>query len=173
MRPLTTDDGDELTESLPQINNVPVVQPAGGGFFAHFPLQAGDPVLLIFADRSIDRWIDKGGEVDPGFSHTHELSDAFAIPGGRPQPKKLSSPSSSNLTIGKDGDTSLQISIDGSAISLSTGASFVALADKVLTELNKIQAAMLTGTVAAAPGPVTFASPYSPASVAASKVKAT
>ncbi len=172
-RPLKLADGTDVTESLGIINNVPVIQPSGGGFFAHFPLAAGDPVTLVIADRSLDRWIEQGGEVDPGFTHTHELSDAFAIPGGRNKQNKLSSPDSSKLTIGKDGDTSLQISIDGSAISLSTGSDFVALAQKVATELSKIQAAMLTGTVSAAPGPVVFGSPYSPASVAATKVKAT
>lgn len=172
-RPLRTEDDEEITESMPIISHVPVIHPSGGGFFAHFPLAKGDPVTLIIADRSIDRWLDKGGEVDPGYSHTHELSDAFAIPGGRPDPKKLSGMSSSKLTIGKDGDTSLQIAIDGSAISLSTGSDFVSLAAKVDSELNKIKAAMLTCTVASAPGPVTFASPYVHVSTAATKVKAT
>lgn len=139
-RPLINEDGtDADAESVPVISNVPVVHPSGGGYFTHFPLAQGDPVILIFADRSIDRWLDRGGEVDPGFTHTHELTDAIAIPGGRAQPQKLQNPSSSKLTIGKDGDASMQITIDGTVIKLSDNATdFVALAQKVLTELQKI-----------------------------------
>lgn len=139
-RPLVGEDGVDLeAESIPVINNVPVIHPSGGGYFVHLPLTKGDPVTLVFSDRSLDRWIDKGGEVDPGFSHTHELSDAFAIPGGRSKQQKLSNPSSSKLVLGKDAEASMQITIDGTVIKLSDNATdFVALAQKVLTELQKI-----------------------------------
>lgn len=144
-RPLKLADGTDATESMGIINNVPVVHPSGGDYFVHFPLKAGDPVTLVIADRSIDRWIESGGEVDPGFTHTHELSDAFAIPGGRNKKNKLNNPSDSKLVIGKDGAASMQITIDGTTIKISDNANdFVALAQKVLTELQKITTYLTT-----------------------------
>lgn len=64
------------------ITGVPVVFPAAGGGIISFPVQAGDTVLLIFSQRSIDRWVRSGGEpVDPGDNRKHDISDAIAIPG--------------------------------------------------------------------------------------------
>lgn len=39
--------------SLPILPNVPVVLPSGGGFSISFPLQKGDPVLIVFCQRGI------------------------------------------------------------------------------------------------------------------------
>lgn len=64
------------------ITGVPVVFPAAGGGIITFPVQAGDTVLLIFAQRSIDRWLRSEGEpIDPGDNRKHDISDAMAIPG--------------------------------------------------------------------------------------------
>lgn len=75
---------NELVD-LPKIVNVPVVMPRGGGAVIMFDLQPGDYVLLVFAERSIDKWITSGGKVDPKDPRKHQLSDAFAIPGGYPK----------------------------------------------------------------------------------------
>ncbi len=48
---------------------------------------------------------------------------------------------------------------------------YAALANLVKAELDKIQTTLLSGTVSAAPGPVTFSSPYTASEVAASEVK--
>jgi hypothetical protein len=141
-RPLRLPDGSDATESISIINNVPVIHPSGGGYFVHFPLAAGDPVTLVIADRSLDRWIEKGGEVDPGFTHTHELSDAFAIPGGRNKKNKLASADANKLTIGKDGDASMQITIDGSEINAGGGSNFVALSNLTTSLFTSLASAI-------------------------------
>ena len=64
------------------ITGVPVVFPAAGGGIITFPVVEGDTVLLIFSQRSIDRWIRGDGQpVDPGDNRKHDISDAMAIPG--------------------------------------------------------------------------------------------
>lgn len=70
-----------VAESLPIIRNVPVLFP---GDLITFPVPVGSSVLLVFSDRSLDVWLDRGGEVDPLDDRMHHLSDAFAIPGLRP-----------------------------------------------------------------------------------------
>lgn len=72
-------DGTSL--SLPVIPNVPVIMPRTATFSLTFPVAAGDLVLLIFCERSLDRWLSNGGEVEPGDDKKHDLSDAIAIPG--------------------------------------------------------------------------------------------
>ena len=64
------------------ITGVPVVFPASGGGIITFPVTKGDTVLLIFSQRSIDRWVrGDGSSVDPGDNRKHDISDAIAIPG--------------------------------------------------------------------------------------------
>ena len=72
-------DGDE--PDMPVIADVPVIWPRAGGASLTMPVQAGDGVLLVFADRSIDRWLAQGGEVTPNDRRKHDLSDCVAIPG--------------------------------------------------------------------------------------------
>ena len=61
--------------SLPVVFNVPVMHPSGGGFRLLFPLETGDQVLLVFADRSLDRWKSAGAEVDPQDLRRHKISE--------------------------------------------------------------------------------------------------
>ena len=64
------------------ITGVPVIFPAAGGGIITFPVKVGDTVLLVFSQRSIDRWVrSEGGEVDPLDNRKHDISDAMAIPG--------------------------------------------------------------------------------------------
>ena len=73
---------DGTVVSRAPITGVPVVFPAAGGGIITFPVVVGDTVLLIFSQRSIDRWVrSEGGEVDPGDNRKHDISDAMAIPG--------------------------------------------------------------------------------------------
>jgi hypothetical protein len=78
------ENGDRVVTSYPVINEVPVVFPGSGGWRIRFPITAGDVVLLLFAEGSLDRWLQRGGEVDPGDSRRHDINDAFAIPGLMP-----------------------------------------------------------------------------------------
>ena len=67
--------------SLPVINHVPVLWPRGGGAILSFPLEIGDTVLLVFSERSLDEWLQQGGELAPQDPRSHDLSDAVALPG--------------------------------------------------------------------------------------------
>ena len=103
---LTAEDGSVTTERLPVINSVPVVFPrGGGGFFIEFPLQAGDNVLLVFCERSLDLWKTKGGEVDPIDSRFHTYQGAVCYPGLYDQTAPATNAPSGQLAIGKIGGT--------------------------------------------------------------------
>ena len=72
-------DGEE--QDRPVIEDVPVVWPRGGSASLTMPLKRGDGVMLLFSDRSLDRWLDRGGVVTPDDRRKHSESDAVAVPG--------------------------------------------------------------------------------------------
>lgn len=71
-------------EPLPVICDVPVVFPGAGGFRLTFPVKEGDYVLLVFAEASMDTWLEVGGDPDPRDYRRHHLADAIAIVGLHP-----------------------------------------------------------------------------------------
>lgn len=77
----TDDIGERQIERLPVVTDVPVCFPGCGGMRVTFPVKVGDTVLLVFCSSSIDRWLARGGEVDPEDTRHHNISDAIALPG--------------------------------------------------------------------------------------------
>lgn len=69
------------TISLPVIVNVPVSMPSGGGASINLPVKSGDKVLLVFSERSIERWLANGEDSEQGVARRFDLTDAFAITG--------------------------------------------------------------------------------------------
>jgi hypothetical protein len=72
---------DGTVLELKPIKHVPVLMPSVGGVRFTLPVAAGDTVLILFAQRSLDRWLSDGGVVDAGDIRMHSMSDAIAIPG--------------------------------------------------------------------------------------------
>jgi hypothetical protein len=68
-------------QDMPIITNVPIVFPRSSEAFFKFPLKVNDGVLLIFSERSLERWLSLGGVVEPGASRKFDISDCIAIPG--------------------------------------------------------------------------------------------
>lgn len=79
-------------DSRPRLKDVPVVFPRAGQGGAYFPLEEGDPVMLLMCQRSLDDWIDEGGEVEVRDTRLHDLTDAVIIPGMFPLSGAISSP---------------------------------------------------------------------------------
>ncbi len=68
-------------ESLPVLEDVPVIWPRSGGAHMTFPVKEGDGCLLVFTERSLDEWKAKGGSDAPLDPRQHALSDAVALMG--------------------------------------------------------------------------------------------
>jgi hypothetical protein len=69
---------------LPVCVAVPVCFPRTTTSYIHLPIKTGDVGLLVFSERSIDRYKTFGGGQDPQDPRKHNLSDGFFIPGGYP-----------------------------------------------------------------------------------------
>jgi hypothetical protein len=174
-------DGGTLAEPMPTIRAVPVVWPRAGDWFLHMPLAPGDTVLLVCCERDLARWRQTGELSDPVDRRAHHLAHAVAIPGVYPRTEPLNDTPIDKLVIGKQfsgiGEPAipvLTVRIGPFDIKLGTesASDFVALASLVAAELAKIQTTLGTGSAPVGGGTVTFGTPYVPASVAATKVKA-
>lgn len=72
---------DGTVLSIPPIVSVPVIFPRTSRFRLSYPLEAGDGVLLVFSERSLETWLARGEDVAPQDKRCYDLSDAIAIPG--------------------------------------------------------------------------------------------
>jgi hypothetical protein len=164
-------EGTSSSHQLPSIPKVPVAFPQGGGCSITFPLAAGDEVLLVVAERSMDEWKQAGGgDISPKDPRRFDLSDAVALAG-------LSSPSTP-LTQVLAG--AMVLAANDLRLGNKTATDFVALASLVLDRLTKLQTAfdahMHATAAAGAPSPPTPVPGMIPVgalvSVAATKVRA-
>jgi hypothetical protein len=129
-------------EQLPILPMVPIAYPQGGGFFAAWPLVPGDHVLVVFAERSLDRWVStarRGSQkpLGPGDVGTHTLAGAIALPlGPAPLPDLLQSVYADAMTLGHDAGK--QIAIKQNTVNLGSYSptDAVALASKTNTGLT-------------------------------------
>jgi len=111
-------DADE-PENMPIIEDVPVHYIGSGKFWATHDVAVDSYVLLMFAQRSLATWIDKGGVVDPELNHIFNESDAIAIPGINPAPgyipdAETSFPEGFSITD-RDGNHYIQI-VEGKVV---------------------------------------------------------
>jgi hypothetical protein len=133
------EEGASQSEDLPPIHRVPVVFPGGGGFRVTFPIQVGDIVLLVFADKSIDAWLASGGTTNPAPGRSHDLADAIAIPGLHNFKTPRANAPDDTMSVGSD--TGATIEFTGDEIQAG-GTAALALA----SELNALRSAYKTHT---------------------------
>jgi hypothetical protein len=111
---LTNPDGSETSVPMPLLVDVPICFPSAGGFILTLPIAVDDEVLIIIANRCIDAWWQLGGTQNPMEARMHDLSDGFAIPGPKSQPRKISGISASNAQLRNDaGSVYLEITATG------------------------------------------------------------
>jgi len=105
-------EGAEKDIDIPLLVDVPVIMPRSGGYMLAFAPQAGDEVLVIFADLCIDAWWQSGGVQNQDEVRRHEFSDGFAVFGTWNQKRKPSLP---------DSGVRLQTDSGGTYVSVTSG----------------------------------------------------
>lgn len=115
-----TEDGGSTLTRLPSIPNVPVQWPRGGGYAIHFPLAAGDHVLLVFSEAAIGHWRASGEIAPPGDLRRCSLGYPVAIPGIAPEASPLTDAPADEGVVNVPSGKALRVG--------AAGADFVALA---------------------------------------------
>lgn len=129
--------------TLPQIMDVPVQFPQAGDFALTMPIEAGDEVLLVFADLCMDSWWTSGGVQNWNMRRRHDLSDAIAIPGINSVPNRIQNIASDAAELRtKDGSVSISLKTDQVSIKKGSDMKVELLSDKVALAFdanNKIE----------------------------------
>lgn len=95
IRSATIDQAGEKTfTTLPEIFLCPVWFPYSttSGFCLTYPINPGDQCLILFSQRSFDKWLAYGSYQDPteeGIPRTHAFTDAIAFVGLIPNINKI------------------------------------------------------------------------------------
>lgn len=131
--------------TMPILNSVPVIFPGTADSTIHFPLKKGDKVLIIFSQRSLERWITQDGSAqDPGDPRQFALQDAYCIPG-------LFTPKAPGKPVTGTGfeilhkDTKIVLQDDGS-IELNGNGKRLVTWQELQTVLNTMVTALSTHT---------------------------
>lgn len=100
-------DGKAEWLQAPLLKDVPINYPGGGGASWTFPIKDGDEGIVLFQQRSIDKWWDQGGVQEQVHSRMHDISDGMAIPGFRSKPRKLNNVSTTKAQLRTDDGNTL------------------------------------------------------------------
>lgn len=130
---------DSGPTDLPLLVDVPVQFPRGGDYVLTFPVKAGDECLLVFSERAIDSWYEKGGSQPPVEYRTHDLSDACAIMGISSKPSKVDNFSTSAVELRRlDGGAKVSVSGQDIIATSSTGKVLLNAPPGATTLLNGV-----------------------------------
>lgn len=78
------EDGTRILQEFPLLLECPVFFLFGGDDFMSMPIEPGDSCIILFNDREIDQWLNKGADQYPVSIRYHDISDAIALVGIRP-----------------------------------------------------------------------------------------
>jgi len=107
---------------LPELVDVPVQFPRGGGFALTFPVAAGDECLVVFSERAIDNWHHAGGVQEPSEYRLHDLSDGFAFLGFTSRPRALTPPPSGDAAELRTLDGATVVRVEAGVVVLGQAA---------------------------------------------------
>jgi hypothetical protein len=130
--------GVDDPQEMAVITDVPVVWLGSGNLWLTVDIEVDSYVLLVFCERSIANWIDRGGVVDPQRSRRFDESDAIAIPGINPNPEVLDG----GITAGalelrtRDGNTHVRVKDDEISVASDGGGSIVMAASTGTVTIN-------------------------------------
>jgi hypothetical protein len=140
------DEDDDTAETLPILPSVPVIWPSGGGHFIHWPLSAGDTVLVVFCETDLNAWRESGGVADPGVATRHGLSGGVALPGLRTRGNPIGAADGTYGRLGLDGGVVIEFRSGEIRVG---GAQALAQSAQVETHLAAIKVALDTIATAA------------------------
>lgn len=115
----------DVIVEYPILLECPVVVLNGGGAYVSFPITAGDSCVVLFCDRDIDTWHEKGSAVNPPTSERlHDLSDAMALVGVNSLKDAIDDYESNKLKITYGGavitiDSTGNIVIEGTTVAIN------------------------------------------------------
>lgn len=116
------------------LEDIPVIFPSTSRSVVSFPMKVDDTVMLLFSQRSIDKWLSTNDTrtVNPEDFRKHDLSDAVAVPGLFSFPRAINNPAKHTLShdtndlvikhnVGTANENEIRLQEDGT-VKISAGA---------------------------------------------------
>ena len=133
--------------AIVQLDEVPLVVQSAGGFSVTFPVAAGDPCMVFFAQRGIDNWYLDGGCQKQATRRHHHLSDAVFMPGLKAAPDALGGYDTSNFVIRTDDGANQFCMTPSGQFALSNGtAELVSIVDELAQAVASLQTTVTSGS---------------------------
>ena len=146
--------GEDSPIDLPNITNVPVCFPSMGKSRLRFPIKAGDEGQILWQQRSIDGWLQRGGTVDPEDPRKFNISDATFWPGLRSQANKSTLNGDGTSTVWDNDKGFIEITPDGKFKMTNGSEEIMDLVSKTLQECIEIADKLSTTTTNTIFGPM-------------------
>lgn len=134
--------GERRSEPLTPIPAVPVAHHGGGGFRTTYPIAKGDTVMMCFSSTPLDRWLARGGVVDPEAPDKFRPGDAVAITGLRDFKHPLALAPSDMATFGHDGGRVVAVTESEVRLGTTTASEGVAVESTLAAILTALGAAI-------------------------------
>lgn len=165
-------DGNNVYELRPIIQNVPVRWERAGGYYEHKPLAAGDHGWLIFSEDGYAHWRETGEISEPGDLTRHSISYPFFLPGAWPDDDPLpDAPASGEAVMIVPPGGHIRVSEAGQpGDPVMTAQAFMAALQAGVTAAGGATVAVGAGGASAAFA--AFMSAFSAAAISSSKLKA-
>lgn len=136
-----------ISEEFPVLPSLNVLFMRSGGFSITFPIKPGDFGLILFSERSIDKFRATGEDVAPGDARCHSMGNGMFLPVGIvPTSEALANASDLDMIINVEPGAIAHVARDG------VPESFVPRDDLLQIELAKISVAIVA--LGGAYGPV-------------------
>lgn len=131
--------GSDQATPIPTISNVPVLMYRTEAAHFRLPVAKGDTGLLIFAERSLDAWIESGSDHDPKDPRKHALSDAVFVPGLFPKDRKMPKGSAASSVEIRNRTGFLDIQQSGAVRFGNQHEELIALLQDILSAISSLQ----------------------------------
>jgi len=154
---------DNQSSALPVLVDVPVIFPASGAFTMHFPLAAGDAVLVVFSQRGIQNFKQDYKRSNPTNENILDYDSPIAIAGfgaisftpAETNSASLQTNDGKNAVVIGESDVSLKldnnsVKISSSDIKLSVGSATVTLTSSLFSSSVPIAAPDFTSSTGSA-----------------------
>lgn len=152
--------GADTAHDLPIVNNVPVVFPRTANAHLSLPLAVGDFGQIVFNERSLDLWQERGRAVDPEDPRKLDLNDAVFLPGLYPQTQMIMRSGEANSLEIRNNTAHVEITDGGKyKIQNETAELFtelVNLMDQLVSGFNELATNHKTNTMLGPQQPLNF-----------------
>lgn len=138
------------TTNYPAFSDVPVLWPSSKGFGIRWPLSNGDSGILLFSDRSMDKWIEDGEIGVPDSRRKHAFSDAIFIPGLNPFTEPVIQDNNQDFLIAYD-PSEFRINADGKFLLKKGNVELLSLINDTLIQIIDAMQSLATASAGGNP----------------------